>query len=153
MKTFNLKQPFSRLPISQRVEMITPTLLKAFWKSVPRTNDVFSYLTFAILTFQESCIKVLDQACTTFLLVWATFTREVIAGHMHFYQNKTPINCKFVVQNLCCFGQCFGNLFQQLGEDQKKKGLRCKSELILGNPNTRGFWFRFEIRFLFATKW
>ena len=28
-KTFNPKQPFSRLPISERVEMIAPTLLKA----------------------------------------------------------------------------------------------------------------------------
>ena len=31
-KTFNLKRPVSRLPISLRVEMITPTLLKTIVK-------------------------------------------------------------------------------------------------------------------------
>ena len=32
MKTFNLKQPFSRLPISRREEIIAPTLVKAIVK-------------------------------------------------------------------------------------------------------------------------
>ena len=34
MKTFNLKQLFSRLPIFQRLEMIASTLLKAILKAV-----------------------------------------------------------------------------------------------------------------------
>ena len=41
-KMFNLKQPFSRLPIFQRVEMIAPTLLKAILKFCT-TNKLFKY--------------------------------------------------------------------------------------------------------------
>ena len=37
---YNLKQPFSRLPIAQRVEMIAPTLLKAILKFCA-TNEFF----------------------------------------------------------------------------------------------------------------
>ena len=40
MKTLNLQQPFSRLPISQGVEMIAPTLLKAILKFCI-TNKLF----------------------------------------------------------------------------------------------------------------
>ena len=41
MKTVNLKQSFSRLPISQRVEMIAPTLLNAILKFCT-TNKVLN---------------------------------------------------------------------------------------------------------------
>ena len=39
---FNLTQPFSRLPISQRNEMIAPTLLKAVLKFTPVLHQLVS---------------------------------------------------------------------------------------------------------------
>ena len=42
MKTINLKQPFSRLPITQRVERITLTLLKAVLKFCT-SNKLFEF--------------------------------------------------------------------------------------------------------------
>ena len=56
MKTFNLKQSFSRLPISQRVEMIAPMLLNAVLKFCT-TNKFFNLKTY------HSLLNDLSQTC------------------------------------------------------------------------------------------
>ena len=82
------------------------------------------------------------QGCPTFLLVRATFTGEkLLRAACIFTKIKLQIIASLLYKIGAHFGQYFGYQFQKLGEDQKKKGLRSKSELISGEPNRRRFWF------------
>ena len=82
------------------------------------------------------------QGCPIFLLVRATFTGEkLLRATCIFTKIKLQIIASLLYEIGAHFGQYFGYLSQKVGEDQKRKGLRRKFELISGEPNRRTFWF------------
>ena len=97
---------------------------------------------------------LLRHACPTFLLVRTTFTVKKLLRNIFTEEKLFRATCSFtkiklqIIASLSYkigahFGQYFRDLSPKVGEDQNKnkKGLRHKSELILGKPNRR-FWFR-----------
>ena len=84
------------------------------------------------------------QGCPTFLLVRATFTGEkLLRATCIFTKIKLQIIASLLYKIGAHFGQYFGYLSQNLGEDQKKKkSLRRKLMLIsvsimISVPKTR----------------
>ena len=91
-KTLNLKQPFSRLPVSQRVEMIAPMLLKAILKL---TKDLL-----AAHNFTHLCaMHVLPSFCKSEHLKMFSFVKIDIFVQRHW--SRCGKNFKLLTRLVC----------------------------------------------------
>ena len=96
-----------------------------------------------LISFKKHCLtsvfflidrqgNPLQQACSTFLLVRATFTGEkLLRAICVFTKIKFQLIASFMYKIGVHFGQYFRNLSPKVGEDLKK-GFCGKSDLILG---------------------
>ena len=92
-KTFNLKEPFSKLPISQRVKVIAPKLLKAILQFCI-TNKLFEFK-------KRIHLKDLNQICNLFAFEHILDRDlEVCLGLVSSTQSSPPTTFKIVITGL-----------------------------------------------------